>query len=343
MTPLERVLTTLSHREPDRVPFFLLMTLHGARELGLSIRDYFSKPENVVEGQLRMRQRYGHDCLYPLYYASLEVEAWGGESVFFDDGPPNAGQPFIERREQIRTLEPPEIRPDGPLGRPLAAIAALAEKEGGRVPIIGVVISPFSLPVMQMGFEAYIELLYEDEALLDRLLRVNEAFCVAWANAQLDAGATAICYFDPLASPTMTPVDLFQRTGFEVSRRVMAAIKGPTATHLASGRALGVIDLLADTGTAIVGASALDDLAVLKASCAGRLTVLGNLNGVEMRSWTPDEAEQKVREAVEMGAPGGGFILADNHGEIPWQVPEEVLSTISETVRRTGRSRDTNQ
>jgi len=34
MTSLERVLTTLGHNEPDRVPLFLLLTMHGAKELG---------------------------------------------------------------------------------------------------------------------------------------------------------------------------------------------------------------------------------------------------------------------------------------------------------------------
>ena len=53
-TSLQRVLTALGHQEADRVPFFLLLTVHGARELNLSIRNYFSKAENVVEGQLRM-------------------------------------------------------------------------------------------------------------------------------------------------------------------------------------------------------------------------------------------------------------------------------------------------
>ena len=47
MTPMERVLTTLSHKEPDRVPLFLLLTMHGANELGLSIKEYFSKGEKV--------------------------------------------------------------------------------------------------------------------------------------------------------------------------------------------------------------------------------------------------------------------------------------------------------
>ncbi len=34
MTSLERVLATLGHTEPDRVPLFLLVTMHGQRSSG---------------------------------------------------------------------------------------------------------------------------------------------------------------------------------------------------------------------------------------------------------------------------------------------------------------------
>jgi uroporphyrinogen decarboxylase len=64
--------------------------------------------------------------------------------------------------------------------------------------------------------------------------------------------------------------------------------------------------------------------------------VLGNLNGIEMRRWRAEETENKVREAIAQAGPGGGFILSDNHGEIPWQVSDETLLAIGETVRRWG-------
>ncbi len=63
MSSMERTLTAIGHREPDRVPLFLLLTMHGARELGLSIEEYFSKPEYVVEGQIRLRAKYKHGNL----------------------------------------------------------------------------------------------------------------------------------------------------------------------------------------------------------------------------------------------------------------------------------------
>lgn len=336
MTSMQRVLTTLSHREPDRVPLFLLVTMHGAKELDLTIREYFSNAENVVEGQLRLRAKYGHDCLYPFFYAPIEIEAWGGEVIFVDDGPPNSGQPFIRHREQISSLEPPDIGQTTCLLRVLKSIDLLNKRVGDQVPIIGVVMSPFSLPVMQMGFDKYLELMFEHPDLFWRLMQVNEEFCVAWANAQLRAGATAICYFDPVSSTTITPRSMYLQTGFLVAKRTLARINGPTATHLASGRCLPILDDLALTGTAVVGTSVLEDLAEIKAACRGRLTVLGNLNGVAMRRWTAEQAETAVKEAIARAGPGGGFILSDNHGEIPYQVSDHTLMAIAEAVRKWG-------
>ncbi len=336
MTSMQRVLTTLGFQEPDRVPLFLLLTLHGAKDLGLSIREYFSRPDYVVEGQLRLRARFGHDCLYGFFYAPVEVEAFGGEVLYVDDGPPNSGAPFIRSVESIPSLVPPDVRGTPCLRKVLEAQSGMKARVGDEVPIIGVVMSPFSLPVMQLGFERHIELLYERRELFERLMAVNEAFCVSWANAQLEAGATAICYFDPVSSPTCVPPDVYRETGMLVAKRTLAAIRGPTATHFASGLCRAVIDDVASTGTAAIAVSAMEDLVELKAASHRRLSLIGNLNGIEMRTWSPEEAERQTRRAIDSAAAGGGFILSDNHGEIPYAVSDEVLLTIADTARRWG-------
>jgi len=337
MTSLQRVLTTLGHHEPDRVPFFMLSCLHGAREMGLSIKKYFAASETVVQGQLRMRAKYRHDCLYGFFYAAVEVEAWGGEVIYVDNGPPNSGEPFVHRPEDISGLVPPRIADCPCLAKVLEAIAGMKAAVGDDAPIIGVALSPFSLPVMQMGFEGYLTLMHENPALFERLMQINESFCVAWANAQMQAGATAICFFDPVSSSTIVPRELYLKTGYQIARRTLARIKGPTATHFASGRCLAIVDDVAQTGTAAIGVSAEERLDQLKTACRGKLALIGNLNGIAMRNWTADQAETTVKTAIARAGRGGGFILADNHGEIPWQVPEDVLLAVSEAVHRWGR------
>ena len=337
MNSMQRVLTTLGHKEPDRVPLFLLANMHGAKELGLSLRDYYASAKNVIDGEMRLLNKYGSDCAYPFFYASLEIEAWGGDTIFSADGPPLCGAPVIRRAEDIDSLRPPEVGSSPALQRVLEAIAGLKQRLADQVPIIAVAISPFSLPVMQMGFDRYIELMHEQPDRFLRLMQANEEFTVNWANAQLAAGATAICYFDPVSSTTNIPRGLYLTTGQQVAKRTLARIKGPTATHMASGRCLPILGDIADTGTAAVGVSILEDFAQLKAAAAGRVSLLGNLNGIEMRRWTPAQTELAVKRAIAAGGPGGGFILADNHGEIPFQVADETLLAIRDAVDRWGR------
>ena len=337
MTSMQRTLTALAHQESDRVPLFLLTTMHGAKELGVSIQDYFANAAQVAEGQMRLLKKYRGDCLYTFYHASIEMEAWGSTSLFATDGPPLCGAPVITRAQDIDHLQAPNIAGADGLQRVLHTTRELKARVGDSVPIIGVVISPFSLPVMQMGFDRYIELMDEQPARFAHLMQVNEMFTVAWANAQLAAGATAICYFDPVSSPTIVPRASYLKMGQPVAKRTIARINGPTATHLASARALSILGDLADTGTAVVGVSALEDLRELKRTAAGRVSLLGNLNGIEMRRWTPEQAELEVKRAIARAGRGGGFLLGDNHGEIPWQVPDDVLLAIGDAVDRWGR------
>lgn len=337
MNSMQRTLTALGQQEPDRVPLFLLTTLHGARELGMSIENYFARAENVIEGQLRLLQKYRGDCLYSFFYASIEIEAWGGSTLYLPDGPPLCGAPVIRSSADIDRIRVPSVMDAAPLARVLEATRGLKARVGDTVPIIGVAISPFSLPVMQMGFDKYIELLYEDPLRFERLMDANIAFCVEWSNAQLAAGATAICYFDPVSSTTNIPRELYLKTGQQVAKRTIARIKGPTATHMASGRCLPIMADIADTGTAVIGVSTLEDLAELKAAANRRMSLLGNLNAIEMRRWTPQQAELEVQRAIAKAGRGGGLLLGENHGEVPWQVSDEVLLAIGDAVERWGR------
>lgn len=336
MTSMERVLTSLSHQEPDRVPLFLLLTMHGAKELGLGIEEYFSNAANVIEGQLILQKKYKNDCYYPFFHASIEMEAFGGKVIYRADGPPNAGAPIINHVDEIYKLQPPKVKDTKVLHKVLDAIAGLKEHAKGNIPIIGVVMSPFSLPVMQLGFEKYFQLLHYHKDAFQKLMDINTAFCIDYSNAQLKAGATTICYFDPIASPTMIPREVYRETGYEVAKSTIAKIEGPTATHLASGNGLPIADLLAETGTAVIGVSSRESLADLKKAFYKKLTILGNLNGIEMRRWTNEETKSIVKGVIQSAGEGGGFILSDNHGEIPFQVPDEVLMAISEAVQEFG-------
>lgn len=337
MTSMQRVMTAMAHREPDRVPLLLATTMHGARVLGKSIEEYYSKAEYVIEGQTRLRELYQGDFLIAFLYAGQETEAWGAKTIFLPDGPPQAGRPVISKSADIDTFKAPDVESTAVLARTLAIIRGLKQRFGEEVPVAGVAISPFSLPIMQMGFAAYLDLIHDEPERFWRLMEINEQFTVAWANAQFAAGAACVVYYDPMSSTTNVTRELYLRTGHAIACRVLPRIHGPMATHFASGRCLEIVDDVAATGSLGIGVGILEPLKEHKRRSAGRMTVIGNLNGVEMRNWTPEQAERAVKQAIAAAGAGGGFVLADGHGEIPWQVPEAVLAAIGTAARRWGR------
>jgi uroporphyrinogen decarboxylase len=336
MTPVERVLTTLRYVEPDRVPFFLLLTMHGAKELQVPLSQYLRDPEMVAEGQLRLRTKYGHDCLVAAPYAAADVEAWGGEVLFREDGPPNAGEPFITAIEDIGSLEVPDVGASPVLAATLRVIELLAARSQD-VPIVGGVVAPFSLPIMQLGFEQYLQLMEERPDLFERLMALNEEYCVQVANAQLAAGATAIGFADPMSSSTIVSPQVYRDVASRIAARTLARIHGGVALNVASGRCLPIIGEMAQTGAVAVQVGPDEDLGELKRAAGGGVALLGNLNGLTMRRWSAAEAETAVKTALAAGGPGGGFVLADGHGEIPFQVPDEVLHAVADAARRWGR------
>lgn len=333
MTSIERVLTTITHQEPDQIPLFLFLSLYGAKELDMTPIKYFSKAENIVKAQLIMKEKYTNDCIYTFFYAPIEVEAFGGEVLFVDDGPPNSRESIIKDFKDIDVLKVPDIKSVSCLCRVLEATSRLKDKVNNTVPIIGVVMSPFSLPVMQMGFEKYLELIYFHQDHFKILMKKNAAFCISWANAQIQAGATAICYFNPLASPAMIEKETYLSTGYPIDRDVLSKINGPTATHLASAMTLPVLDEIANTGTVMLGFSSNDDVNEIKEAATNRICLLGNLNGIEMVNWNQQKVHNEVKNLVVRAGNGGGFVLSDSHGEVPWQVPEKVLLEIAEAVQ----------
>ncbi len=343
MTPIERTLTTLGHKEPDRVPMFLLVSMVGSKGTGLTIEEYFSKGEYVVEGQLRMQKEFKNDCYYSLFFAAIETEAWGtelgrmGSVIYVEDGPPNNAQPLLESPEEIRKLKPPKPEDHWHLVENLKAIQGIKEQGDPNVPIVGVLIGPFSLPVMQMGFDNYMALMYEDRDLMWELWRKNMEWCVSWGQAQMKAGCTALCYFDPVMSTTLVPRELYLETGNIMAKEVLPQMGGPTVSHFAAGRGMDILNDVAETGTLGIGISVIEDLAEVKEITRDKLTIIGNLNGIAMRNWSRAEATAIVKEAIFKAGPGGGFILSDNHGEIPYQTPPEVLHYISDAIQEWGR------
>ncbi len=336
-TSMERVLTTMNMGEPDKVPLFLMCTHYCAKFLDMSVKEYFSKPINVARGQLALLKKLNNDCLNPLYSAAHEYAAFGSEVIYSEEGPPNAGEPIIKNFDDILKLQLPDVKNCKVLGDCLETISILRSEVGTQVPITGSVLSPFSLPILQLGFSKYIELIYEKPELLEHLIKINEMFCTEWANLQLKAGATFITFVDSTSVSSIIPKSIYLKTGFPSAKRTIPTIKSDVAIATSSASSVSILEEILEAGIKAVLVSHTDDLASVKKKVNKRATLLGNLNGIEMCKWNGAEAESNVKDAIRKAGAGGGFIICDSLGDIPYQVSEDILFEISESVNKWGR------
>jgi uroporphyrinogen decarboxylase len=335
LTPAERIGTLLRGELPDRIAYFLNAALHGAGLVGTSIRGLFSDAELAVEGALAVQLRLGNDLVTSFTHAAGEAEAFGGEVLWFDDGPPNAGTPPLTAAS-LATLRPP------PLDHPALALRieltrALAARVAGRIPVVGALVAPFSLPAMQLGLPAWFDLLHDAPREAERLLAINVEHCIAFGRAQLAAGASVILAFEPLAAPAMTSRAQWRALGLPALERMIAGFGGPCGVSTASTKMGGVAKDFADAGAALLYASEADDLGAVARASDDRAVILGDLNGLKMRTWTPEDVDREIQAFAARVLPRGRVIAAEHHGEVPLQVPFETLVHVAASLRRYGR------
>jgi uroporphyrinogen decarboxylase len=331
-TPLERVVAVLQHRLPDCVPVFPVMLMQGAGEMGMDLKTYFSRGEYLAEGQLRLLEKFGHDCVLGIPHVVEDISAFGAEIMYYHNGPPSPGTIRIQDYSDLETMTVPDPYDAPMLVETLNAIETLAGEVGGGIPILGACIAPFSLPSMLMGTERWMELLFfEEEPLrsdvLSYILDLTSKFCARWANAQLKAGATAIVLADGMASASVLNRQQFIDLALPVVKSIVPQING-TVIHEGVGDLNPMLDLLPATGVAGVMLTCDDDLTKAKAMVGKQLALIGNLNNIEIRRWTPEQAAAYAGTALKAAAPGGGYILGVQGPEIPLGVSDEVIHAL---------------
>ena len=173
ITGMERLAAAARGETSDRIPVFCNLLDQGAKELGIPLKEYYSNGEHVAEGQLRMREKYGYDNLWSLFYVGKEAELLGCRKIIFaEDGPPNVGEMVIRNHDDIARLRvPDDIAAHPAFEEELKCLRILKAEAGGKYPICAYITASMTLPAILMGMEKWMGLLFSGPAdLRDELL-----------------------------------------------------------------------------------------------------------------------------------------------------------------------------
>lgn len=244
---------------------------------------------------------------------------------------------FVDWLEKQPTTMPPQAEP-GMAG--VRAAVEAAREAGVFVVGWGDVAYPGSSPYITLFLTA---MAIEPE-LVERYMTITTEGALTFVRAQIEAGVDGIlggndwCFkTGPMFSPAF-----FRRFFVPHLRRIAEechAYGVPYIKHL-DGNTTVLLDDLVD-GVGIDAYHGIEppagmDIAALKKTYGGRITLMGNLDcGALLTNGSPEEIEADVRRIIQHVSPGGGHIFGSSNS-IHDAVPDENLYAMLEAVRTYG-------
>ena len=174
-----------------------------------------------------------------------------------------------------------------------------------------------------------------------KLARLVTEYCRDLIDLAADVGVHAIVMDDDLAdkhNPMISPrhyAEFVQPYHTELVAH--AHDLGMKVVLHSDGNVWPLLDQMAATG--IDGINPLEpeagmDLEKVKQAYGDRLCLVGNIDcGELLCNGTPEEVEAVVRHAIEVAAPGGGYILCDSNSIHPGVAPENFIAMMRAAKR----------
>lgn len=339
ITGIDRLIAAINGNPCDRIPVFCNMSDQGAKEMGITPQEYYSNGEYVAEAQLRMREKYGHDNLWSLFYVGKEAELLGcKEIVFALDGPPNVKRMILQTYDDIHRLQvPDDISSHPAFQEELKCLRILKSEAGGKYPICAYLTASMTLPAILMGMGKWMELLLMGPVeVRDELLTKCSEFFRKEIEAYRNAGADIFVYANPFGSTDFIPMKMIK----ELSLNWMEKDLQPGGTqgvvyYCGGARMNSVIEMVLErTGIGTYYLSPMDNIAEGKKIIAGRALCAGVINDIKLIDWSKEEIRNEVKRMIDAGMPGGKFFFGTL--VMPYAIPEQNIRAMLEAAYEFG-------
>ena len=341
MTSYDRVMTSVKHKEPDRVPFMPFAQTFTAKFAEIPFSAYVSKAEKFVEGQIKVYKAFGWDALCFSSDVGIYAGALGAKVEFPYDDVPRVVKPILSHStmyKDFQKLKLPDLMKAGRLTESIKAIELAKKEVGDEVPIIGWTEGPFQGITLLFGADP-LSLFY----ILDHVDEFKEIldwyadFEIEVAKAMYEAGADIIGVGETAAyfmSPTF-----FKQFCLEPEKKACHAIKklGMVPLIHCCGYVPQCVHFSKETNPG--GAIQFDyqvDLAWAKELLREEVTIMGNLNYNKLTVADPKQVSDDCAKKLKIAAEGGGYWLAFGC-EIPRELPIDNMKAIMRTLKTSGK------
>ncbi len=328
MNGRERIAAALRGEWPDRTPVMLHNFMMAAREAGVTMRQFREDPRTIARCFGLAAERYDVDGILVDIDTATLAGAVGVPVDFPEDYPARTHGARLQSLEQVRDLEPVELKRDPRVQVWLEAVTLLVKGFGGELLIRGNCDQcPFSLAGAMRSLDQWLMDVAsgEREELVHGLLEYCTGVTCQFLDLMAQTGCGMLSNGDSPAGPDMLSPRLYRNYALPYERRVAMHAKKlglPYLLHVCGNTNLILADLVS------VGADALEvdfktDARCAKEAFRGRVTFVGNIDpsGV-LAAGTPESVARVTGELLGIFGDTPRFIL--NAGcAIPAETPPE--------------------
>jgi uroporphyrinogen decarboxylase len=335
MTSRERVLTALSRRQPDRVPYCelgvdrsLAQRLMGwgapaSQASNLEANAYTADEAKALAAFLKL-DNLSYVLRAPVY---AHKEAGQDGRLFYGDG-------LIRTEADLALLQLPDPTDDALY----AGAAAFLEEKGDYSAWFVTRIGIFPT-MLSLGTENFCLALYDNRQFVEAVLDRYVDWIVVVAERVCRMGFDVFASTDDMAfntDPFFSPA-VFRDLVLPRYRRVAEKITLPWFIH-SDGNILPFVDDLLSVG--VIGLHPNEkgavDIREVKRAYGDRACVLGNVDLNLLGMGAPDAVDREVHDLIRDVAPGGGYIVTSGNSLAGYLLPENVLA-LSRAVQKYGR------
>lgn len=341
MTSFDRVMTSVKHKEPDRVPFIPFAQTFTAKFAEIPFSAYVSKAEKFVEGQLKALRAFGWDAVCFSSDVGMYAEACGAKIDFPYDDVPRIVKPVLSHTSlynDFKNLKMPNPMKSGRLTESIHAIEMIKKELKGEIPIIGWTEGPFQGVTLLTGadpMQFFYILDHPDE--FNEILDWYTDFEIEVARAMYEAGADIIGIGET-AAYFMSP-NFFNQFCLKPEKRACNAIKklGMVPLIHCCGYVPQCIHFSIETNPG--GAIQFDyqvNLTWAKQLLKEKVTIMGNLDYNKLTNSDIKQVYDDCTRHIQIAAEGGGYWLAFGC-EIPRELPYQNMRAIIRATKKSGR------
>jgi len=329
MNSFERYLGVI-HREPvDVLPRLPILMQFAAEYIGSNYGAFAADYRVLVEANRRCAEDFGMDQLSAISDPYRETQGFGAQIEYVRDGVPRCLQPPLHASKDLSLLPRPNPLEAERMRDRVNALQAFHEQFQGVYSLMGWIEGPAAEAADLRGVSQFLLDLLDDrpfcEELMDRCVEVG----IAFAQAQIEAGADTIGIGDALASQVSPR--LYRRLIQPREKRLVQAIHDMGAfvrLHIC-GNITHLLPGIAELGIDLLDVDHMVEMAAVRQALGASVVLTGNINPVEVLRGTPEAIRTAVLDTYQTV---GNPYMVNAGCEIPSGTPAANLRALCEPI-----------